>query len=44
MWVYYFFFFPFLEWKLSFWNSSATTKAEHTAAGWAASWPCCTAV
>lgn len=40
------FFFPpsFVEWKLGFWNSSATTKEKHTAAGWVVSWPGCTVV
>lgn len=45
VWVFCFFFlFLLLDWKLSFWNSSATTKEKHTAAGWVVSWPGCTIV
>lgn len=42
LWVFFFWFFflpSCVEWKLGFWNSPATTKEKHTAAGWVVSWP-----
>lgn len=48
LWVFlpflFFFSLSCVEWKLGFWNSSATTKEKHTAAGWVVSWPSCTLV